>query len=334
MLTKTAALILFLSFCKLATAQYHKYTFSQPKMGSPFNLSIYGTDSTATALAAMQAFAFIDTLNEIYSDYLPYSELSLLCATAGTGKWVAVSEPLFSIVQKAVAASKVSRGTFDITISPVVRLWRQGRKEKKLPDSSSINTALQRCGYKKIRLDNKHRSILLSVNGMQLDLGGIAKGETAQRVINKLAVMGYPYALIDAGGDIVAGDVPPGVQAWRIGINMPESEDLMEKKLLLQNVAVTTSGDLYQYVDFEGKRYSHIVDPRTGWAITNTRNVTVISADGTDADWLTKACSILPVKKALQLVQKFKHTEVQIATLQNGTPVFYRTKGFVRYFEK
>jgi len=116
--------------------------------------------------------------------------------------------------------------------------------------------------------------------------------------------------------EIVAGDVPPKVGGWRVSINMPESEELMNQQLLLRNKAVTTSGDLYQYLELNGVRYSHIIDPATGWALTNSRNVTVIAKNGTDADWLTKACSILPVNKAMKLVEKYPSAELQIAILR------------------
>ncbi|MEO7961937.1 MAG: FAD:protein FMN transferase, partial [Ginsengibacter sp.] len=171
-------------------------------------------------------------------------------------------------------------------------------------------------------------------DSMQLDLGGIAKGATAQRAYRHLRQKGFPCSLVDAGGDIVAGDVPEGIPGWTIAINLPRSENLMQKQLLLKNKSITTSGDLYQYLEVNGKRFSHIIDPRTGKALNNSRNVTVIADSGTDADWLTKACSILPIRKALRLVKKIPGAEVQIALLRHNRPVFYRSRGFRLYFKK
>lgn len=334
MLNKPAITVLFIAICAVTSAQYKKYSFQQPKMGSPFNIVIYSTDSLKAEESALASFKMIDTLNEIYSDYLPNSELNRLCGTSGTGKWVKVSEPLFTILQKACRASEISLGSFDITMSPVIRLWRTARREKRLPGKDSIAAAKQRTGYKFIKLDTINKSILLQKPGMQLDLGGIAKGETAQRVYNRLRENGFPFSLLDAGGDIVAGDVPPQVPGWRISINLPETEELMNQQLLLRKKAVTTSGDLYQYLEVNNVRYSHIIDPVTGWALTDSRNVTVIAGNGTDADWLTKACSILPIDKAMQLVKKFPSAEVQIALLKNNRPYFYRSPGFTSYFRQ
>lgn len=302
-------------------------------MGSPFNIVIYSPDSVKAENAAVATFKMIDTLNLIYSDYLPESELNRLCATAGSREWIKVSEALFSILQKAYKASEISDGSFDVTMSPVIRLWRTARREKRLPDRDSLKVAKQLASYKYIQRDPAHKSIRLQKAGMQLDLGGIAKGETAQRAYVRLCELGFPYSLIDAGGDIVAGNVPPQVDGWRIAINLPETEELMNRQLLLRNKAVTTSGDLYQYLELNGVRYSHIINPATGWALTNSRNVTVIADDGTDADWLTKACSILPISKALKLIKKFPSAEVQIAVLKNNKPRFYRSPGFTSYFK-
>ena len=331
---KPATTFLFILTCFASLAQYKKYSFRQPKMGSPFNIIIYSPDSSKAANAAVAAFKMIDTLNEVYSDYLPESELNRLCARSGNGEWVKVSETLFSILQKACRASESSFGSFDVTMSPVIRLWRTARREKRLPDRDSLKAAKQRIGYRFVQFDTAQKSIRLQKRGMQLDLGGIAKGETAQKVYDRLRQLGFPLSLIDAGGDIVAGDVPAQISAWRVAINLPESEELMNRQLMLRNKAVTTSGDLYQYLELKGVRYSHIIDPATGWALTNLRNVTVIADNGADADWLTKACSILSIKKAMKLIRKFKSAEVQIAALENNKPHFYRSPGFSSYFKK
>ncbi len=330
--------IISLFLCMLAflpvTGQYRKLSFQQPEMGSLFNLVIYSLDSVEAAKAAVQAYRLIDTLNEIYSDYLPASELNRLCAEAGNGKWIKVSEPLFHILKAARHASEISNGSFDVTAGPLIRLWRKARKEKMLPPRDSLQLAKKISGYRLMQIDTMQKAIRLKKAGMQLDLGGIAKGETAQRVCDRLRESGFPYALLDAGGDIVTGSVPPGIDGWHVAINLPESEETMEYQLLLKDRAVTTSGDLYQYVELRGKRYSHIVDPVSGYAITNSRNVTVISKKGIDADWLTKACSILPVSKALRLVRKFPGTEVQIAVLKRGKPAYFRSTGFTAYLKR
>lgn len=325
---------LFLFVVIQAFSQYRKFSFQQPKMGSLFNIVIYAEDSGKTAKAAHLAYQLVDTLNEIYSDYLPTSELNKLCAVAGNKKWMKVSEPLYKVLTAAYVASEASGGSFDITAGSLVRLWRKARQQKILPDRDSIILARSKVSYKFIELDTSNETARLAKTGMQLDLGGIAKGETAQRVLDRLVSYGFPFSLIDAGGDIVAGQVPPGTDGWHVAINLPESEELMQYQLLLQNKAVTTSGDFYQHIKLNGKKYSHIINPLTGMALTNSRNVTVIADEGIQADWLTKACSVLPVKTALLLIKKYPGAELQIAMLKSGRPVYYRSRGFVNYLNR
>lgn len=313
-------------------AQYKKYSFWQPKMGMPFGLIIYASDSAKAAVAAEKAYALVDTLNQLYSDYLPSSELNRLCASAGSGEWVKVSAPLFNIIRTAITASSRCEGSFDITVGPLARLWRKARKEKKFPSPDSLALARQRVGYRFVLIDTLQQRICLMKKGMQLDLGGIAQGDVAQRVYELLRKAGLPHALVDASGDIVAGTTPSGVPGWKVGINLPESEALMNRSLLLQQKSVSTSGDLYQYVELNGKRYSHIIDPKTGLGVTRARNVTVIANDGITADWLTKACTLLPIPRALILAGQFPGVEVQIAILKKGKVHYYRTAGFCRYF--
>jgi len=328
--------VLFLSLLLslISVAQYRKFSFRQPKMGSVFNLVIYSKDSVGAAKAADHAYRLIDTLNEIYSDYLPESELNKLCAEAGNGKWINVSEPLFYILKVARHASELSNGSFDVTAGPLIRLWRKARIEKVLPDKDSLMAAKKITGYRFMQLDTIKKTIRLTKTGMRLDLGGIAQGETAQLVCDRLRDVGLPFSLLDASGDIVTGSVPPGINGWHVAVNLPESEETMATHLLLKNQAVTTSGDLYQFIELNGKKYSHIIDPLSGYAITNKRNVTVISKEGINADWLTKACSILPVSRALQLIKKFPETAVQIAVLKHGKPVYYRSPEFTSYLKK
>lgn len=303
-------------------------------MGSPFTITLYTRDSVQGMLAISKAFTLVDSLNNIYSDYLPTSELNRLCQRSGSGEWVPVSEPLFEILEKSKKASRLSKGTFDITISPLSRLWRSARKEGNFPPGDSLRKALQKVGYRKMKLSTGKRSVKLAEPGMQLDLGGIAKGDIAQRVVNLLLQLNMPFALADAGGDIVAGKAPPGKNGWRIGVNLPGSEMLQEDQLEVEQIGVATSGDLYQYMIFQGKRYSHLINPRNGMPLTNGKNVTVIAADGATADWLTKACSILPKKKPFRLIGKFRGAAVQITWSDSSGIESVRSKSFQKYLAK
>ncbi|HEY4112368.1 FAD:protein FMN transferase [Puia sp.] len=309
-----------------------KYSFQRPAMGSPFTITIGTGDSLAAAQAADAAFQLADKLNGILSDYLDSSEINRLSATSGQGRYVPVSLPLFDILGRAQEAARLSEGSYDITIGPVVRLWRKARKTGVPPGREEIAAALQRTGYRYVHLDTVHRSVWLEIPGMQLDVGGLGKGFVAQAVLQQLRGAGFPVVLVNAGGKIVAGPPPVGRPGWIIGINAPgEKERLLPLLLSLRQTAVATSGDIYQYVEWRGRRYSHIIDPRTGIGLTRRRNVTAIAGDGTTADWLATACSVLSYRRALRLIRHFLGAALFITEMRHGRIIQKSSVNFKQY---
>jgi thiamine biosynthesis lipoprotein len=211
-----------------------------------------------------------------------------------------------------------SYGSFDITVGPLSRLWRNARKSQQFPNATAINKAQKFVGFNKILLDSSAQTITFLQPNMQLDMGGIAKGYAADKVLALLQSFGITNALVDAGGDMVIAGTPSDKKGWRVGVNIPGQQDaLWKRKLLLSNKAVATSGDAYQYMLHKGKKYAHIIDARTGYGVTFQRNVTVVAPSATTADWLATACSILTIDQVKILAKKYK-SEVLITTLQNG----------------
>ena len=327
--------IFFLFFCLLVFqflfSQENRYTFAQQKMGSPFHLVIFCGDSSKATQLANASFLLIDSLNNIFSDYLPQSELNRLCATSGKDSFVAVSDPFFEMFLLAEEAWKNTKGSFDITIGPLSKVWRKARREKFFPHPDTIQKAKEKVDWKNVVIDKKTHRIKLVQKNMQLDLGGIAAGYIAQKIADFLTTQNVPSALVDASGDIVCTNAPPGKKAWTIGINQPgEANKLLEKNIEINNCSVSTSGDVFQYIEHEGKKYSHIVDPKTGYGTTFQRNVTIIAPDGTTADWLATACSILPMKKVRKLTKKMK-AEFLITQRKKTRIKQYSSSGFRNY---
>ena len=282
-------------------------------MGSPFTITIDATDSLAASMAAAAAFRKADTLNSILSDYIDSSEINRLSATSGKGEFIQVSAPLFDILRQAAEAARLSKGSYDVTIGPVVKLWRKARKTGIFPGKDSLKAALQKTGYQYLHLDTLHHSVWLEQPGMQLDVGGLGKGFVAQAALDLLAEYGFHTAMVNAGGKIVTGDPPSGKEGWLIGINAPgEKQQILPFLLSLRRMSVATSGDIYQYLEWKGRRYSHIVNPKTGIGLTRRRNVTAIAADGATADWLATACSILSLHKSLKLIRHFPEAALLI----------------------
>lgn len=301
-------------------------------MGSPFTIIFYDTDSLHAVKTADGCFNLVDSFVNIFSDYIDSSELNKLSNSSGKNKYVKVTPALYDILLQSQKAYKLSDGAFDITTGPLIKLWRKARKEQRFPDPKSIKEKKKLVGLNKIKIDTVSKSAQLLQPGMQLDLGGIAQGYIAQKVIDWLMLHSIKSALADVSGDIAMSEPPPGKKGWTIGVNLPEqTEELQKKKLLLYNCTVSTSGDVYQYIEHGGKRYSHIIDPQTGYGVTSQRNVTVIAKEGTTADWLATACSILSINRAKKLARKM-NAGLMIAQIKNEKLVLRTTKNFKSHF--
>jgi thiamine biosynthesis lipoprotein len=302
------------------------------KMGSAFNLIIVSADSNKANHLARKSYELVDSLNHIFSNYDSSSELSKINASAGLLPYK-MSTAMLDLVQKSQYAYIQSKGAYDISIGPLSSLWRNARKAKLFPEASTVLATKKLVGLNQVKINKRLGTIFLPNANMQLDFGGIAKGYIAQWVINFLKANGIQQALVDAGGDIVMSGAPLNQQGWLIGVNLPETTDqLLNKKLQLSNCSVATSGDVFQFIEYKGVKYSHIINPLTGYGVTNLRNVTIVAKTGATADWLATACSILPIKEAKQLAISHQ-AALLITTLKNGKLVFEATPSFKNYWQ-
>jgi thiamine biosynthesis lipoprotein len=285
-------------------AALQRFEYVQVHMGVDFRLLFYAPDAPSANRAAEAAFARVAELDAIMSDYEPESELMQLCATAGKGRAVPVSADLWRVLTHAQQLAEATDGAFDVSVGPFVRLWRQSRRQRKLPSPQLLEQARQAVGYQHVRLLPESRSVELTQPAMQLDLGGIAMGYAADAALQELREQGMPRALVDASGDIVVGDPPPDAAGWRIGVAPLDADQPPSRFLLLAHAAVTTSGDAFQHVEIGGQRYSHIIDPATGLGLTQPRSVTVIAPDGTTADSLATALCVLGPERGMEFIGK------------------------------
>ena len=284
--------------------QLRRFEFTEPHMGTAFTIVLYTGDEASASRASRAAFDRIKFLDRTLTDYDPESELMKLCEKAG-GPPVAVSPDLFEVIARSKALYERSEGAFDITIAPVVRLWRRARREKKFPDRDLLVKALALVGSDAIKLDPSKRTVELTRPGMKLDVGGIAKGYASEEAIKVLKREGIASALVAGSGDIVVSGPPPGRPGWRIAVAplKAEPDGAAGPTVLLNNAAVSTSGDAEQFVEIDGVRYSHVVDPKTGLGLTERRSVTVIAQEGITADGLDTAACILGPDKGLALIE-------------------------------
>jgi thiamine biosynthesis lipoprotein len=265
-------------------------------MGLQVRIVLYVPDEESARLAASAAYAEIARLDAVFSDYRYDSELMRLMARAG-GPPVRVSEELFLVLERALEMSRQTAGAFDITAGPLTTIWREATREARLPSHADLQKAAMLTGHEKMRLDSGEGAVELLVPGMRLDLGAIAKGYILDRALATLGDCGAGIALIEAGGDIVVGDPPPGREGWQIRI-----AHALACEVSLAHAAVSTSGDTTQFIEVHGTRYSHVVDPRTGYGLTHRRMATVVAADGITADSLATSLTLMDGADSAELL--------------------------------
>lgn len=283
-----------------------RFESRQTHMGSEFKIVLYTTETDGARRASDSAFARIAALDKSLSDYDPESELMRLCDRAG-GPPVAVSDDLYRCLERASAMSRLSGGAFDATVGPVGRLWRRARRNRLMPEPETLAKARALVDYRNVRLDAKARTVRLAKGGMKLDLGGIAKGFACDEAMAELKRLGIASALVAGAGDIVVSGPPPDRPGWRIGVAAPDGDPARPSRFLaLKDAAISTSGDAERFVEIDGKRFSHIVDPRTGLGVIDRASVTVVARDGATADSLATAIFVLGPQKGLALAEEIQ----------------------------
>ena len=281
--------------------------YTQVHMGLPVRIVVHAEEQRARD-SARAAFDRIAALDRMMSDYRPDSELRRIGDAAGS--WVPVSPELFDTIARAVEIARATNGAFDPSAGALVALWREARKTGRRPEPHAIDTARSRMGWRRIQLNRNRRAVRVPP-GMQLDLGGIAKGYILQAGLRTLRARGASRALLEAGGDIVVGDAPPDARGWRIDA---EGADAMfrSRASRLTNAAIATSGATAQFVEIDGIRYSHVIDPRTGLGVTTPFVARVIAGDAATADALATALTVLGPDRRRQIQSRFPRILISI----------------------
>ena len=289
-------------------------------MGTQFNLIVYAPDSLTAQRANAAVNARMDSLNQTMSDYLDGSEINRLSRTSGSGRWVRVSAPLFDVLQKAQTIARLSDGRFDPTVGPLSLLWRRAVRRGVFPKARERRRARRAVGYRLMDLDTATQSVRLRRTGMRLDVGGIGQGFAIDEAAGVLRGLGINSFLLDLGGDVLAGDAPSNQPGWRVALD--------STTIRLFKAAITTSGDTYRHLDYRGRHYSHIMNPRSGLGLRYFVRATVLAPDGWRADALTKVFSVAGRRKSRRLLKRFPGVEVLILEKKNGQLRRWQSAGF------
>jgi len=288
-------------------------------MGVDFHLKFYAPNRTKAELIAKAVYARVEHLNSIFSDYESNSELNRLCR-APVGRPVRVSAELFDVLSRSQELAIQTHGAFDITSGPSVRFWRKVRKQGKMLSLKELQEAQSRVGFRQLKLNIEQKTVALTGANLQLDLGGIAKGYAVDEAMRILKSSGIDRAFVAASGDMLASHAPLGKPGWRIEVHdVDQFGNVYPRTIYLNNRALSTSGDTEQYVEIDGSRFSHIVDPRTGIGLTSRIQVAVISASSTVSDSHATALCVLGKEQGLQFAERRK-LQVLVMEMAGATP--------------
>ncbi|MBN4069586.1 FAD:protein FMN transferase [bacterium AH-315-G05] len=296
-------------------------------LGTVININLFDEGSQELMTEIIEKISIIE---KAMSRKLKDSEISQINRQAGISP-VKVSEETFFIIDKAIQFAKLSNGKFDPTLGPVIELWGIGTEAAKVPDSKELSKVLSKVDFRKIQLDKKEQTVFLELEGMALDLGGIAKGFVADAVIELLRENKINNAMLNLGGNVFAYGEKDNGEPWKIAIqNSFNQRNSYFAYVEIVDKSVVTSGSYERYFEENGLAYHHIFDAVTGFPVqTEVVSVTVIAASSTDADALSTILFALPIAEGIALVEKLEGIECIYVTEDNK---IYLSSGAKEFF--
>ncbi len=277
-------------------------------MGSRFEITVVAGNQTQADSRIDQAVAEIRRIEKMISSWDPESETSEVNRQAGVQP-VQVSGELFELISRCLELSKLTDGAFDISYASMDRLWKFDGSMKELPSAEEIKASVERVGYQKIRLDEELKTVFLPEKGMKIGFGAIGKGYAADKAKDLLLKQGVAAGIINASGDMSSWGTQPGGKPWQVAITNPMDKTKSFGLLPMGEGAVVTSGDYEKFVRFNGKRYSHIMDPRTGYPATGIVSVTVFAPRAELADALSTAVFVMGIETGLDRIDQLEGIE-------------------------
>lgn len=282
-------------------------------MGSKFEITLVDKDSLSAEKNIDKSVSEIRRIENLISEWNPETQISEVNRNAGI-KPVKVDAEVFALTEKGIYFSQLTDGAFDISIVAMDKIWKFDDSMNELPSKESIRNSVKNVGYQNIILDKTNSTIFLKNKGMKIGFGSIGKGYAADKTRELMKSFGVKAGIINASGDISTWGTQPDGTPWAIGINNPFRDDTIAAVLYLKENAVTTSGSYEKYAEINGKRYSHIMNPKTGYPSTGLTSVTVVGPNATMANGFSTSIMVLGRKKGLKLIKKFPDYQYLLIT--------------------
>ena len=306
-------LLILTGFLLSCNTGHEKVTYTETRslMGSAFVITALADEESEAREAVHAAFQEIDRIEKLISSWNSGSETWAVNANAGN-KPVKVSEELYQLIKRSQKVSRLTNGVFDITFAGMDEIWKFDGTMDTLPDEASIRQSIQTVNYKAIIMDPLTRSVYLPRESMKIGFGAIGKGYAANKAMDLMVAMGIEDGVVNAGGDLITWGRQEDGKPWTIGIADPAMKESALSWLEISDLSVVTSGDYERYFDYDGKRYSHIIDPRTGWPAELLTSVTIICPDAELGDALATAVFILGTEDGIELIDMISDVEAFI----------------------
>ncbi|NVJ89598.1 MAG: FAD:protein FMN transferase [Flavobacteriaceae bacterium] len=299
--------LLFLFSILGCTAQ-QPYKRTLKLMGSRFDITVTANDSIQANKYIDTAVAEISRIEKLISSWDANSQTSEINRYAGI-KPVKVDKELFDLIERAIGISKLTDGAFDISYASMDRIWKFDGSMTKMPSKEEITASVEKVGYQNIILDKKNSTVFLKLKGMKIGFGAIGKGYAADKAKSLLISKGVSSGIINASGDMNTWGKQPNGNEWKVAITNPMDKNKVFALLPITNVAVVTSGNYEKYVNFNGKRYTHIIDPRTGYPSTGIISVTVFAPKAELADALATSVFVMGKEAGLDRINQLPQIE-------------------------
>ncbi|WP_291099641.1 MULTISPECIES: FAD:protein FMN transferase [unclassified Empedobacter] len=274
-------------------------------MGSKFKITLVDTDSISVEKNINKAIDEMIRIENLISDWKPTSQVSLVNQNAGI-KAIKVDREVFDLTKRAIYFSQLTDGAFDISFAAMDKIWKFDGSMEKIPTQEEISKAIEKIGYQNIILDEENSTIFLKKAGMKIGFGSTGKGYAAQKARTFMQDLGIQAGIIDASGDMTTWGNQPNGELWKIGVTNPFNRHKMLDILSMKNASVTTSGDYEKFILIDEVRYSHIINPKTGYPSTGLTGVTVIGTDAEMCNGFSTSIMVLGKEKGLNFINQQK----------------------------
>ena len=290
-------------------------------MGNRFEITVEAKTDAEADFFLKKAVEEISRIEALLSTYQSTSETNLINENAGI-KSVKVSDETFSIIARSKKISEITQGAFDITYGSIdKRFWNFDTEMTSLPDEDLAQKSIALIDYRNIELDAEHKTVFLKNKGMRIGFGGIGKGYAAEKAKNLLKSLGVKAGIINASGDLSCWGIPENGKSWTIGIAHPDFSVMPFSTLEVTDLAIATSGNYEKFVMIDGKKYSHTIDPKTGFPIHGIKSVTVISPNAEISDAFATPISIMGIKAGLSLINQMK--DIECIIIDDDNNIYY-----------